>query len=250
MTGRHLPAQAQATVQALRLRRPGSQRTGVPSAPLTQPSNGWINPVQGAPQPGPGSLFGDPRTNWVHQGVDLNAPTGGAGFPIRAAADGVASWIYSTAGGFGVLVEHANGWSTKYYHLGTRDQTVKPYAIANGTRVRQGQIIGYMGDSGNANGPHLHFGMLYNGIPVDPMQTGFFTGTVDMDRFDNSATIDVSAAAEPVRNSIRSVMTGLLTAASHVTAGGNRLTYEQVLDQRLRSPQPPDEAATGGEVTR
>lgn len=223
-----MTTQAARTVQAIGARRP--QQRSAAGITATSPSNGWINPVQGASMPGPGSLYGDPRTHGPHRGVDLNSDDG-MGSPIRAAADGTVSWIWSDMGGFGILIEHGNDWQTKYQHLGSKDQTVQPYAVPNGSQVRQGQIIGFMGDSGNANGPHLHYSMLHNGVFVDPMSTGFFTGAVNLDRIDDQVAPET---AEARRTTLRQMIPELLSAASHVTAGGNRLSYAQILDERIR----------------
>jgi murein DD-endopeptidase MepM/ murein hydrolase activator NlpD len=80
-----------------------------------------------------------------------------------AAGDGVvlrAGWV----GGYGNLVElrHLNGITTRYGHL--RGLARK---IRRGTRVEQGQVIGYVGSSGLASGPHLHYEFRLNGVPKD-----------------------------------------------------------------------------------
>lgn len=237
-----MSSQAARTVQATGLRRP--TQTATTAITPTSPSNGWVNPVQGSPRPTGGSLFGAPRTGHSHGGVDLNAAEGnGAGTPIRAAADGTVSWIYSDAGGFGVVIEHTNGWQTKYQHLGTKDSTVKPYAVANGTQVRQGQIIGYMGDTGNpeAGAYHLHFSMLQNGVNVDPMGTGFYDGVVNVDRIDEQVTPE---STQTRAANMRSIMTEMLANVSNAAAGGIRKSYQQILDERLaQGGRVPDEQA-------
>lgn len=98
-----------------------------------------------------------------HHGVDYGAPSG---TPVSAIADGAvvfAGW----RGGYGRLVElqHAGGLSSRYGHLsgfgpGTR----------TGGRVRQGQTIGYVGATGDATGPHLHFETRQGGKPVNPLK--------------------------------------------------------------------------------
>ncbi|HKP75773.1 MAG TPA: M23 family metallopeptidase, partial [Longimicrobiaceae bacterium] len=97
-----------------------------------------------------------------HLGVDLAA---GYGTPVRAAADGSVSWA-GPKGGYGNLVEvsHPNGYATRYGHLS---------AVAAGLRVgaavRQGDVIGYVGATGLATGPHLHYEVRRKGVPVDPL---------------------------------------------------------------------------------
>jgi murein DD-endopeptidase MepM/ murein hydrolase activator NlpD len=96
----------------------------------------------------------------LHAGVDFGAPTG---TPVYAAADGevfFASW----RGGYGrcIIVLHAEGMSTLYGHLS--QISVKP-----GQTVRRGQRIGAVGSTGLSTGPHLHFELRRNGVPVNPM---------------------------------------------------------------------------------
>jgi murein DD-endopeptidase MepM/ murein hydrolase activator NlpD len=98
-----------------------------------------------------------------HEGTDYAAAPG---TPVMAAGDGVvvrAGW----AGGYGNLIElrHRNGITTRYGHL-------RGFArgIHGGSRVEQGQTIGYVGSTGLATGPHLHYEVHVNGRPVDPLR--------------------------------------------------------------------------------
>ncbi len=98
----------------------------------------------------------------MHTGVDWAAPIG---TPIYAAGNGVvikAGWD----GGYGrrVEIQHANGYVTAYNHMSSFGR-----GIAEGARVVQGQTVGYLGDSGLATGPHLHYEVIINGNFVDPM---------------------------------------------------------------------------------
>jgi murein DD-endopeptidase MepM/ murein hydrolase activator NlpD len=98
----------------------------------------------------------------MHKGVDFAVPTG---TPIYAAGDGVvekAQWV----SGYGRYVElkHVNGFETGYGHMNKIADGMKP-----GTRVKQGQIIGYVGSTGNSTGNHLHFEIKVNGRFVDPL---------------------------------------------------------------------------------
>lgn len=99
----------------------------------------------------------------AHKGVDLAAPTG---TPIKAAADGRISFV-GWSGGYGRLVEIKNmgAYSTRYGHMSRFVPTLK-----KGDRVRQGQIIGYVGQSGVATGPHLHYEIYVNGVAYDPLK--------------------------------------------------------------------------------
>jgi murein DD-endopeptidase MepM/ murein hydrolase activator NlpD len=99
----------------------------------------------------------------MHSGVDWSDRIG---TPIVAAGNGVitkASW----SGGYGrrVEIEHANGYTTTYSHLSGFAR-----GISEGSRVRQGQVIGYLGNSGLSTGPHLHYEVLVNGRFVDPLR--------------------------------------------------------------------------------
>ena len=97
-----------------------------------------------------------------HIGVDYAASTG---TPVMATADGVVTQR-GVNGGYGNSVEitHGNGFLTRYAHLNGFASGVRA-----GTRVSQGQVIGYVGMTGLATGPHLHYEMHQNGSAVDPL---------------------------------------------------------------------------------
>jgi murein DD-endopeptidase MepM/ murein hydrolase activator NlpD len=97
-----------------------------------------------------------------HQGVDFAAPTG---TPIRASGDGVIDFI-GTQGGYGNVVEikHWNNYSTAYAHM-SRFAT----GMKKGSKVNQGQVIGYVGTTGWSTGAHLHYEFRVNNQPRDPM---------------------------------------------------------------------------------
>ncbi|KQW74783.1 hypothetical protein ASC89_24520 [Devosia sp. Root413D1] len=102
------------------------------------------------------------KSRRMHTGVDLASKTG---TPIYASGDGMvekAGWV----SGYGKKVEikHVNGFETGYGHMSRIADGMKP-----GVRVRQGQIIGYVGSTGNSTGPHLHFEIKVNGRFVDPL---------------------------------------------------------------------------------
>jgi len=94
-----------------------------------------------------------------HNGIDYYAPTG---TPVYAAGAGVVIKAgYSAANGNHVFIKHANGIETKYLHFSKK-------AVHQGQKVRQGQTIGYVGSTGLATGPHLHYEFVLNGVHRDP----------------------------------------------------------------------------------
>ncbi|MFZ6649102.1 peptidoglycan DD-metalloendopeptidase family protein [Undibacterium sp. TJN25] len=98
----------------------------------------------------------------AHKGVDFAAVTG---TPIRAAGDGVVDFS-GTQNGYGnvVVLKHWNNYSTAYAHM-SRFAT----GIHKGSKVNQGDIIGYVGSTGWATGPHLHYEFRINNEPRDPL---------------------------------------------------------------------------------
>lgn len=107
---------------------------------------GWrIHPVTGVEQ--------------YHEGIDIAAP---AGTDVRAATSGTVTYAGWSAGyGRLVVVKCADGLETRYGHL-------SGFQTSAGDPVSAGQVIGYVGQSGNATGPHCHFEMRRDGKPLDP----------------------------------------------------------------------------------
>jgi murein DD-endopeptidase MepM/ murein hydrolase activator NlpD len=97
----------------------------------------------------------------MHAGLDFTAPTG---TPIYATADGVVKEANFNSGGYGnhVVVNHGFGYETLYGHM------VRIKA-RRGQRVKRGEIIGWVGNTGKSTGPHLHYEVIKNGIKVDPI---------------------------------------------------------------------------------
>ena len=102
------------------------------------------------------------RTYRPHHGVDYSAPSG---TPVSAIGDGKIIFA-GNKGGYGRLVgiRHPNGYETFYGHLSRIDK-----GIRSGTKVDQGEIIGYVGSTGLATGPHLHYEMKINNRAVNPL---------------------------------------------------------------------------------
>jgi murein DD-endopeptidase MepM/ murein hydrolase activator NlpD len=101
-----------------------------------------------------------------HKGVDYAAATG---TPIKAAGDGKVIFR-GQKGGYGnvVILQHGGKYSTLYGHMSKFKQ-----GVSNGSRVKQGQIIGYVGQSGMATGPHLHYEFRVDGVHRNPLTVKF-----------------------------------------------------------------------------
>jgi murein DD-endopeptidase MepM/ murein hydrolase activator NlpD len=132
-------------------------RKPVPNGRFTSGFGGRVHPVLGYFK--------------MHTGVDWAAPSG---TPIIAAGNGVvvkAGW----AGGYGkqTVIQHANGYQTTYNHQSRIADAMKP-----GVKIRQGQVIGYVGSTGLSTGNHLHFEIAVNGAKVDPMRVRLPVGKV------------------------------------------------------------------------
>jgi Peptidase family M23/Putative peptidoglycan binding domain len=141
------------TISALR-RGPASRGT-------TPVANGPVRLLR--PVPGPiGDRFGAPRKgNRTHTGIDFPVDSGTR---IGAAGVGVTEFAGWNTGGYGnlVVIRHRLGYTTWYAHLSTITTWV-------GERVSGGTRIGYVGATGHATGPHLHFELRRGAVPVDPM---------------------------------------------------------------------------------
>lgn len=111
----------------------------------------------------------------AHNGVDFTAPTG---TPVMAATDGRIAFMGVQSGyGNTVIIEHRDGYSTLYAHLSRFNNEFSP-----GQKVRQGQVVAYVGSTGVSTGPHLHYEVRLNGTQLNPLDTtlpraGIFTAS-------------------------------------------------------------------------
>ncbi len=109
--------------------------------------------------------------NKKHQGVDFAAPTG---TPIMAAGNGHIEFV-GTNGGAGkyIRIKHLNGYKTSYSHL-----SKYAYGMKKNLRVKQGQVIGFVGSTGLSTGPHLHYEVLFNNERINPMKMKLPSGRI------------------------------------------------------------------------
>lgn len=115
-----------------------------------------------APAPGRSAARGG-AAFLMHNGVDLLAPTG---TPVLAASDGTVVGAAPNAGyGNWIRIDHGHNVATVYGHL----SAFAP-GIAGGVKVKRGEVIGLVGNTGRSTGPHLHFEVINNGQAVDPMR--------------------------------------------------------------------------------
>ena len=131
----------------------------LPAGPIRAGSGSMVWPVNGTIT----GVFGEPRPGHAHSGLDIAAP---GGTPIRAADSGTVSLIQGIgeSGGYGLFtcISHSAALATCYAHQSR-------FGTSMGARVAKGQVIGYVGNTGNSFGDHLHFEVRAGGSPVNPM---------------------------------------------------------------------------------
>jgi peptidoglycan hydrolase-like protein with peptidoglycan-binding domain len=142
------------------LRGGGGESGGPASTPVSTTPSGPVRFLR--PVPGPiGSPFGAPREGHLHTGVDFPEPEG---TPVKAAGVGTVISAEYNYGGYGnlVVVQHRLGYTTWYAHLSS-------ITAAVGEAVEGGTLLGYVGATGDATGPHLHFEVRRYDTPIDPV---------------------------------------------------------------------------------
>ena len=124
-------------------------------------SGGWIWPTSARSITSPFGYRTAPTSgaSTYHQGIDIDGNTGDTVWAAKAGTVVVAGWGNS-AGNY-VKIDHHDGFSSIYMHL-------KSYCVSSGQNVNAGTTIGLMGATGTATGAHLHFGIAYNGVYVNP----------------------------------------------------------------------------------
>lgn len=101
----------------------------------------------------------------MHAGIDFSAPLG---TPIYATADGRVEETQVRFSGYGkqIRIDHGFGYETRYAHM-------QEFAVKEGEKVKRGEIIGYVGNTGMSTAPHLHYEVIKNGKPINPIHYFF-----------------------------------------------------------------------------
>ena len=109
--------------------------------------------------------------NKMHKGIDFAAPIG---TPIYAGGNGIVEYI-GTNGGYGkyIRIRHNNEYKTAYAHLNSYKK-----GISKGVRVNQGEVIGYVGNTGRSTGPHLHYEIIYQNKQINPLTLKLPSGKI------------------------------------------------------------------------
>ena len=227
---------------------PPATGQGCGSSTISSPVNGTVT-----------SEFG-PRWGRNHDGVDIAAPTG---TPVRAAACGTVS-LAGQQSGYGnmVCVTHTSQFSTCYAHLSR-------FGVSNGTRVQQGQVIGYVGCTGSCTGPHLHFETRVGGQAQNPKaylggtsipgQSASATGTENVGGPDLPRDVLRQAAREASRTTATVAVGGgaaAVVGGQAVTSAPESETVTSVPERETVTPVAtetelvtPESTTTDGSVT-
>jgi Meckel syndrome type 1 protein len=198
-----------------------------------------VNPVRGATQTG---RFGESRPGHMHAGVDLAAPTG---TPIHAAACGVVSFAGQQSGyGNIVCIDHGSGFTTCYAHMSR-------FGTHNGARVHAGDVIGYVGSTGDATGPHLHFETRVNGQARDPQPylngsqqaPGTHARTTTAASKQSSASSGSTKSSSTKTKSSSSTQTGAASAAAPSSSSSPQKPVYSESRPASAQPQPEQQQA-------
>ena len=131
-----------------------TRRSLMAATPSGWPVRGWTTSGYGN-RPSP---FHDKKVEF-HQGIDIAAQSG---VPVLATADGIVSFVGENAGyGRYVIIDHGYGYRTLYGHNSR-------VTVSGGQFVRRGQKVAHVGSTGATTGPHLHYEVYVNNLPVNP----------------------------------------------------------------------------------
>ena len=105
------------------------------------------------------------KTSMMHEGLDFTAPVG---TEIYASGNGVIERVEGMGRGYGnnIVINHGFGYKTLYAHL-------SKFKVRTGQRIKRGDVIGYVGNTGSSTGPHLHYEVWKNGAKIDPINFFF-----------------------------------------------------------------------------
>ncbi len=131
------------------------------------------------------STFGrrsDPKTHRpaFHHGLDFAA---NVGYPVYATGDGVVESVHFSTRGYGnqIVLDHGFGYKTRYAHLNF-------IGVTEGARIRRGENIGSVGNTGKSTGPHLHYEVIYKGVPTNPFN--YMDLTISKEEYSTMADVD------------------------------------------------------------
>ena len=156
-----IEASIQASIDAQQATQSGGSSQG--SEVVVDPDGiRWVVPVAYSYVSSPFGYRWHPVTGeWsMHRGADLPAPMGTPIYASRSGYVTIAGW-HNTSGNY-VTINHQDGYTSVYMHM-------THFVVSVGDYVRAGEVIGYVGSTGRSTGPHLHFGIAYNGEYVNPM---------------------------------------------------------------------------------
>ena len=154
------------------------------SIPAIQPiSNKQLNRIASGFGMRIDPVYGTPK---MHKGLDFTAPQG---TPIYSTGDGIVKFAGKENGGFGnhVRINHGYGYETLYGHM----FRVK---VRAGQRVKRGEIIGWVGNTGKSTGPHCHYEVHINGNEVNPVY--FFYNDLNAEQYDQLLKIAANGSAK------------------------------------------------------
>jgi murein DD-endopeptidase MepM/ murein hydrolase activator NlpD len=109
----------------------------------------------------------------LHEGIDFSAKIG---TPVYATADGTVEYVRTAKEGYGksIMINHGMGYKTRYGHL-------SKFVVKRGEKVKRGQLIGLVGNTGKSTGPHLHYEVHVKGNPVNPIS--FFHSDITIKQY-------------------------------------------------------------------
>lgn len=114
------------------------------------------------------------KTSMMHEGIDFTAPIG---TEIYATGNGTVAKVEYNGRGYGnnVVINHGFGYSTLYGHMSR-------FAVRPGQKIKRGDVIGYVGNTGSSTGPHVHYEVIKNGKKIDPIN--FFFNDLTAEEYD------------------------------------------------------------------